>query len=756
MINFARPPAPAPAHNHRPVRLVLAVLAAGLLCALLAAPAGAIVAEAEGVHVGLQPRVSEARIENGAFEEVSLGKGEDHYTLLTGANSFESKEANAVVHGSSVYAVYWDPKDVFNTHNEWTVGIDSFLQRLGSSSGTLATIFAPLGQYRDRTNTGAVYNTVFKGAYHDFTKYPTSGNCTDPHALTTGAEACLTDAQLRTELENFITQHGLPTGMNTIYDIITPPGVTVCLGAGSGHCSDFTATTGEVLAGARESASYDASFCSYHGDINPDNATEGDSRTILYAAIPWSAGELGSGYFDPGSRYYGEAFDCQDGGWNPEGNEENHEEEKELNKSEEEAFTKADTTEKLQKEEEKRLENPHQEEPNQVGKGELGDFSPGLFDLEANQIAEEQANVVTDPLLNAWHDSHGREVTDECRNTFANTENQGVEGSVIASLKTEAGSLSNQTYGNPEAELKQGHYYVNNVYSLSGKHCVGGAAMVPRFTSPDPVNTHEIVGFDGMESTVGLLEGEGFGPSGEPTTAYATYKWNFGDGTETTGYAPGSIPCEAPWLSPCAGSVFHSYTYGGNYKVKLTITDVAGNVDYVEHELVVSGPPAPTPEPAPSTTPPAPSTPAPSSSSPSPTSTTTKTTAAPTPAAVASIASHSLSTALKKGIVVNYSVNEQVTGHFEVLMSQALARKLKISGPRATGLPAGTPPEIVIGRTVLVTTKGGHGIVSIKLSSKLAAKLKRAHSASLMLRLVVRNGSSPSTISVISASTLAG
>ena len=43
----------------------------------------------------------------------------------------------------------------------------------------------------------------------------------------------------------------------------------------------------------------------------------------------------------------------------------------------------------------------------------------GLADLIVNQIAVEQQNIVTDPLLTAWQDPHGNEATDECRDWFA-------------------------------------------------------------------------------------------------------------------------------------------------------------------------------------------------------------------------------------------------------------------------------------------------------------------------------------------------
>ena len=54
--------------------------------------------------------------------------------------------------------------------------------------------------------------------------------------------------------------------MNQIYYVLTPPGVTMCLDEGGeeGRCSDFAATE----------ESYENSFCSYHGAINPGGPDE--------------------------------------------------------------------------------------------------------------------------------------------------------------------------------------------------------------------------------------------------------------------------------------------------------------------------------------------------------------------------------------------------------------------------------------------------------------------------------------------------
>ena len=132
-------------------------------------------------------------------------------------------------------------------------------------------------------------------------------------------------------------------------------------------------------------------------------------------------------------------------------------------------------------------------------------------------------------------------------------------------------------------------------------------------------------------------------------------------------------------------------------------------------------------------------------------------TIAANPLATAAILSRSLKTVLRKGLVVGYSVNEEVAGHFEVLISRSLARKLKIGGAAATNLPPGTPAQLVIAKAILVTTKGGHSTFDIKFSKSVAARLAHTHSAPLILRLIVRNAASksPVTTTAVASATLA-
>jgi hypothetical protein len=726
---------PMPALARR-LALLLAMLG-GLGVALQVAPAGAVVVKDGTVGAGVQPRSTLLFDGFNPFEALGLPLYE---TDPLYPETFANAKGAPVLASSRIYAIYWDPTDHY--HGDWQGLIDRFFQNMGDESGSLK-LFAVDSQYTDKTNQHANFRTTFMGALTDTEKYPTAGNCTDPNALkeelgTKYAISCLTDQQVRSQLETFIARHSLSKGMGTIFYVLTPPGVTVCLDGGgpTGHCSDYEATE----------ESYANSFCSYHSDISPTNPTEGDANTILYAVVPWTAGLLAD-YHDGVNNEPTPAYDCQDGGYDPASEPiEEIEKAKKKTAKEKEELEKKSLQEQQEAKNAEALEGPHQEEPNQPSTvGPDGYYDTGLADLIINQIAEEQQNTVTDPLLNAWQDKAGNEATDECRDFFAPV----LGGSVTANKITDAGTLFNQT-------LNSGNYYLNTAFSLAGLKlpypavsCIPGVSLVPQFTAPDPVNVNEIVGFDGMESDISLDAGTAYNAKGEATPTYATYSWNFGDGSPTvTGYAPGQAPgnppsqlCEEPWLPPCAGSTFHSYKYGGTYEVTLTVTDVGGNTASTSQRIEVVGPPPPG-----SSGPGAGVGVGAGATSGGQAGSGGSSSVLPRPIATAAAISSSLKQVARDGLVVRYTVNEQVAGRFEVLLEAAAAHHLGIAGPVASDLPAGTPKSLVIGHALLVTTKGGRSSVRIKFSKSIAKHLRRAHSVKLTLRLIAHNASAQSPL----------
>jgi len=682
--------------------LVAALLASSaVLLAFGAAQAAAIVTTVSGMTVGVQPRINEP------------------YLAGAAPKTYANPSGSPVLHGTGVYAIYWDPDDEY--WSEWQNSIDEYFARAGADSGSLASVFAVDAQYTDKSNRPASYSQTFKGAYTYTHAYPSSG-CTDPEPFAPEDQipaefggkptaVCLTSAQVAAALEAAIAQSNLPRGVGNVYYMLTPPGVTVCLDGGTikGHCSDYEGSSEE---------SYEHSFCSYHSALNPGGLATGDANTIVYAMVPWTAGGLGDNHLlAANDRRAG--WECQDGGIVPGEKGGGYEVQK----------------------------IPDEQEPNQQPcPSTAGSCDFGLSDLIINQLSLQQENMVTDPLLNAWQDEHHYENSDECRFLFGPKLSGASSPSEIG-----AGTLSNQA-------IDGGAYFLNDAFDLAalrlpypGVPCINAVNLDPKFTAPNTVNAGEVVGFDGMQSDIALDAAIGYSAAGAPQPNYATYKWNFGDGTpEVSGFAPGAPQCEAPWLSPCAASEFHTYQYGGSYEVTLTVTDVGGNKASVTHAVDVVGPPRPASSGGAG---------GPGSSSGGSTSGAGSSGSAagvPAPVAAATVMSQSLRKVLRKGLLVRYSVNEQVAGRFEVLISSSLAHRLRISGTPATGLPVGSPAELVIAKAVLVTTAGGRSALHIQFSKRTDARLAHVHKVSLMLQLVVRNASSssPATTTVLSSFTL--
>jgi PKD domain len=368
-------------------------------------------------------------------------------------------------------------------------------------------------------------------------------------------------------------------------------------------------------------------------------------------------------------------------------------------------------------------------------------------DVIVNQVADEQIATATDPLLSAWHDPvSGAEVPDKCRNNF----------SPLLPL------------GSPTAPPKEfnqiiagGKYYLNDEFNQAavydpypGNSCLNTVTVSPRFTAPNPVHSEEWLTLNATESYVDL--------------GIAKYHWDFGDETEsevdceghtpTNGFAPAECNTSSGTGSPNpVASVVHRYTYAGVYNVTLKVTDDAGNEASVTNAITVFGQARPAQAASGSGS--AQTTQgntgsASSSTSPSSAATNGRTAkSSATPLATEAVVSRSLRSVLRGGLLVRYSVNEQIAGRFEVLLATATARRIGLHGQAATGLAGGTVPQTVIAKAILVTTKAGRSTVRIQFGKITSARLHQLGRASFMLRLAVHNGSSAST-SVLTSFTL--
>jgi hypothetical protein len=376
----------------------------------------------------------------------------------------------------------------------------------------------------------------------------------------------------------------------------------------------------------------------------------------------------------------------------------------------------------------------------QDGSGILEKPNLSPADIFVNGLAAQLIATTTDPLLTGWHDqeiSGGNEVPDKCRNEFSPLSQGG----------TTIGKEFNQI-------IRGAHYYLNDEFNQAaiydpfpGNACLNEVAVAPRFTAPNAVHSEEEVTFNATESYVDL--------------GIAKYNWDFGDGataevdcqghTPSAGYHPAECTTSPGVESPNpVASMKHSYTYGGTYPVTLKVTDDGGNEATFTEPVTVQGPARE----APGTSGAVAATPGQAGASSSGAAAGTppvKPIVSPT--ATQAAVSRSLRSVLRHGLVVRYSVSEQVVGHFEVLLATSTGRRIGLHGSAATGLPAGTPAQLVIGKAILVTTKGGRSSVAIQFGKNTAARLGRLRNVSLMLRLVVRNAGNQ-RVTVLSTVTL--
>ena len=87
----------------------------------------------------------------------------------------------------------------------------------------------------------------------------------------TTSTVCLTDAQLRTELQFQIKSHSFPSGLGNEYFLFTPQGVASCYAsaaAATGGCYDPLQFNG---------------FCAFHSHYGSGN------EAVLYADVPYGA-----------------------------------------------------------------------------------------------------------------------------------------------------------------------------------------------------------------------------------------------------------------------------------------------------------------------------------------------------------------------------------------------------------------------------------------------------------------------------------
>ena len=243
---------------------------------------------------------------NGTCSDPSLAP--DLTWLTTGLVSPLCYHGGSVLHSNETYVLTWDPdRRYWATTRQY---VEQFLSDVAASSTGFGSPFAITPQYTDGSGR-AKNKSAFAGGCIDYgnssgspsgytcqfganhpsgsgNDYPSNG-CTvsgnnvwtgQPNGpiSTTANDVCLTDAQIKTEMQTMLPQMGLPggnlPGYQPLVDVLLPPGVEVCLDGSGKACSANSAA-----------ASTQAQFCSYHSQV----AVGSPAQEVTYVVQPWTA-----------------------------------------------------------------------------------------------------------------------------------------------------------------------------------------------------------------------------------------------------------------------------------------------------------------------------------------------------------------------------------------------------------------------------------------------------------------------------------
>jgi hypothetical protein len=218
--------------------------------------------------------------------------------------NFDSAFSNLDYNGGPVmasntdYLIFWKPAG-FTYPSDYQPGLEQYFTDLAHDSGGHQNVDSVASQYNDASGNFSAYNMSYGGAFTDTTGYPASG-C-GVGAVGAGV-TCLTDPQLKAELQSFITANGLPHDTSHEYFLMLPPGVQDCL--------DSTPSDG-CSAGAKPPF---AVYCAYHSATSAAPSP----TAIIYSNDPYVTGNSGC---DNGQHPNGTSDGALQGGLSHEHNE---------------------------------------------------------------------------------------------------------------------------------------------------------------------------------------------------------------------------------------------------------------------------------------------------------------------------------------------------------------------------------------------------------------------------------------------------
>lgn len=631
-----------------------------------------------------------------------------------------------VMHQNETFTLEWEgqaPNSYWSTTKDY---VQNYLGDVAEASGQLVNPYSDTTQYWDGNSVAdrAAYSSAFGGGCEDNgtancqfgsetgsgpgNPLPSTSDCTvsgdNIYGGTSGGgpatvqnNLCITDSDIQSEVKSLIDNDGLIShtqpGHTPLVTVMTPPGVVVCLNSDDKLCSansqlappppvlTTTGTGGSITAGTYQvETTYETTTGETTSSASASIITTGGTSEITIASPPSEPNV--TGWYAYVTQPNGTTY-VRQGGLQTTG----------------QSLT---------------LSNPPS------GTGSTPPVGGSVYCSYHSDLVDPQSGQTVSYVVQPWTAFTACDEPDVpplAANASPETLEQNAGMRLVSPLSQSSISAIvnpqlNGWYGNDGLELDdqnscqplsnqldafsfgssgQGTYYLqresnntavvdNDPYTYDG--CLPEDVLAPTFVAPSAISLGDTIDLDGSDTASSL------------DITNANYKWNFGDGTTGTG-----------------PSVEHTYSAAGDYTVTLTVTDRGDNTATVSETVAVlgaTGLPAP-PSGAPTATPNA------------------KTNGALT--VRIQLMPESLRQILRSGITVQVKSNAQANGLAWVYISRAMARRLH--------LRVGRSPIVVIGEGTVWQVKDGTVTLHLRLSGRVAKRLKKVKRATLNVRLAL-------------------
>ncbi len=162
-----------------------------------------------------------------------------------------------------------------------------------AASAPFTNAVSVISEYTNTANVQLTYGITAGAPLTDTTAYTTTGAC----PITGTYTACVTDAQLQTEVQSVLAANGLPADLSHIYPVFFPPNVRTQASDGTFGCADYVGyhSTFQLPngGGAVIYANEPYGSCNYNGQQpNGDRAADGEVDVLGH--------ELSEAITDPG------------------------------------------------------------------------------------------------------------------------------------------------------------------------------------------------------------------------------------------------------------------------------------------------------------------------------------------------------------------------------------------------------------------------------------------------------------------------